>query len=726
MKINRYPFFFSIFLLCGHPFVVNAEEPDSIVRDLPDFVIKAEQFRRTADGVEVVPNKQQLKHSFSGYDLVRNLMIPGVTVNLDKGEINALGGEVALFIDGMPADMREVRQLRPVDVLKVQYMESPTGKYAGNNVALNFILKKRNSGGYIALDATQRIGYTNGDYNLAGKAYVGNTRYTLFAGTDFSDIKNAETTSLETIHFPTPSYLSPSHLSPFSPIQPHSTLLHHIQPHSAPNHPASVTVSRTPAGDHPSHLRKNSQYAQFRVRNKNDRRTLRATLSFVRAATPEDSEASSLVYSGLESDVPSAVSDKTSSSRSFKYSLGLSGSFNLPREQFLEASASATSTRNHYAYRYLESGEDILSSTSEDYYNFTADVTYVKKFSRGNQFILKLSEFYNVSSANYYGNNESWQHLWSSESLLFAEYMHPLWGIATLRVAPGTSAQFYRLHGKDLVSYVAPRAQIALTVQPAQKQYVQLLALYGNSFPQLSMMSTATQQVNIWHIKRGNPDLKQTGIMRFMAAYGIGIRNVNLQAIAIYNGAYRLPMASYSFESGKLLESWLPDGRWHQLDASLSATWIPASRFNLQATGGWFYNRYSKVADVSTGCWKGNVQAAYYIGDFSINIRMETPVKMSGYDRKTVKSPWRYGLSVSWSHKALRAEAGTNNPFSKHPVYKYTLDSPEYRYSGTTFTPAERASAYIKLSWSFDFGKKTSRDNLSVNRTISTGVIRAE
>lgn len=721
MKTNQYIFPFLFLSVCDHLDVLNAEEPinaaelDSIVRDLPDFVIKAEQFRRTPDGLEVVPNKQQLKHSFSGYDLVRNLMIPGVTVNIDKGEINALGGEVALFIDGMPADMREVRQLRPVDVLKVQYMESPTGKYAGNNVALNFILKKRNSGGYIALDATQRLGYTNGDYNLAGKAYVGNTRYTLFAGTDLSDIKNAETTSLETIHFP--SLFSPS-LSLSSSLP--------ILPYSAPSDPASVTVLRAPARDLPSHLRKNSQYAQFRVRNKNDKRTLRATFSFVRAATPEDSEASTLIYSGTESDIPTMESDKTSSSRSFKYSLGLSGSFNLPRDQFLEASVSATATRNHYGYRYLESGEDILSSTSEDYYNFTVDVTYVKKFSRGNQFILKLSEFYNVSSANYYGNNESWQHLWSSESLLFGEYMHPLWGIATLRVAPGMSAQFYRLHGKDLVSYVAPRAQIVFTVQPAQKQYVQLLALYGNSFPQLSMMSTATQQVNIWHIKRGNPDLKQTGIMRFMAVYGIGIRNVNLQATAIYNGAYRLPMASYSFESGKLLESWLPDGRWHQLDTSLSATWIPTTRLNLQATGGWFYNRYSKVADVSTGCWKGNVQAAYYIGDFSINVRMETPVKMAGYDRHIVKSPWKYGMFVSWSRKAFRAEVGTNNPFSKHPVYKYTLDSPEYRYSGTTFTPANRASAYVKLSWSFDFGKKTSRDNLSIDRTISTGVIRAE
>lgn len=120
-----------------------------------------------------------------------------------------------------------------------------------------FILRKRNSGGYIALDATQRIGYTNGDYNLAWKAYVGNTRYTLFAGTDLSDIKSAETTSLETIHFPSLSY---SYL--------------------------------------PSHLRKNSQYAQFRVRNKNDKRTLSATFSFVRAATPEDSEASTLIYFG--------------------------------------------------------------------------------------------------------------------------------------------------------------------------------------------------------------------------------------------------------------------------------------------------------------------------------------------------------------------------------------------------------------------------------------------
>ena len=40
-------------------------------------------------------------------------MIPGVTVDAFKGSVSALGGKVSLYIDGMEADEREVRQLRP-------------------------------------------------------------------------------------------------------------------------------------------------------------------------------------------------------------------------------------------------------------------------------------------------------------------------------------------------------------------------------------------------------------------------------------------------------------------------------------------------------------------------------------------------------------------------------------------------------------------------------------
>lgn len=654
--------------------------------DLPEITVCGERYLRTSEGFNVIPQKEQIQHSSSGYELLRNLMIPGVSVNVHKGEIKAYGGTTAIFIDGLPADEREIRQLRPSDVLKIQYMDAPAGKYAGDSTAINFVLKKKVSGGYVALDALQRAGYRAGDYNLAAKLYRNSTQFTLFTGTDWSDIRGAENTRHEEILFP-----------------------------EAPVHRNYSTDG--------SRSRRNSQYAQLRVRDKNDKRTLRATFNFVRDAVPQDFIASTLCYGKLPQEQPTLESSRTTSARNFKYSLGLSGTFSLSHAQFIDASASATALRNHYDYFYTENDADINSATHENYFSFTANMTYGLKFNRGNSLVLKISECHNVSSADYISTSNSWQHLWSSETICFGEYMHPLWGKAYLRVAPGFSAQIYRLHGEDKVSHIGPRLQFVFTMQPTGKQSLQFLALYGNSFPQLAMMSAAQQQVDNLHIKRGNPNLRQTRIFRIMAAYGLGIGKVNLQTQGICTGVWRLPLAGYSFENGMLVQSFLADGEWRQLDASVSATWTPSSRFNLQGSAGYLYNGYFKAARTSAGCWKGSLNAAWYIGAFSINGHVETPLKIAGSDLVVTRTPWQYGISASWSKGTLRIEAGTENTFSRHPCYRQWLHTREYRYSSISYSPADRASAYVKFCWSLDFGKKTSRDTRDIDRSISTGVI---
>ncbi|MDE5631860.1 MAG: TonB-dependent receptor, partial [Muribaculaceae bacterium] len=227
--------------------------------ELNEVTVKAKSVIRTPDGMILIPDREQTRHSASGYDLVRNLMIPGVSVNVAEGKVDALGGAVSLYIDGQPAEAREVRQLRPADVARIQYMETPTGRYAGDRTAINFILKKRDSGGYVGIDALQRIGYMGGDYNLSAKLYSGKTQYTLFSGTDYKSIHGVALTGDEIIMFPQSI----------------------IGREFATND--SKTVS-------------NSQYAWFRVRNKNERRTLRATFNFVRSASPEDYSSSSLSY----------------------------------------------------------------------------------------------------------------------------------------------------------------------------------------------------------------------------------------------------------------------------------------------------------------------------------------------------------------------------------------------------------------------------------------------
>lgn len=659
------------------------------VSELGEVVVSAGRFTRTQNGLTVRPDKEQTRHSSGGYDLIRNLMIPGVSVNVNKGEVSALGGGVSLYIDGMPADYREVQQLRPVDVDRIQYMDAPTGKYAGDNVALNFILKKRTSGGYVALDALQRIGYGAGNYNLASKVYSGNTQYILFAGTDYRSVSGDGTTRDEEIHLPS----------------------------GIVGRDYTTLESRN---------RKNSQYGQLRVRDKNDWRTLRATLNFVREAVPEDYGASSLTYSGVP-DIPAGIDAiRDSRSRSFKYSLGLSGSFTLPEGQFIEASASATATRNHYGYGYYEGDEAAMSSSAEDYYSFNGAFSYGINFSRGNSLVFKAHEIYNVSSASYGGTHRSWQHLWSSETLVFAEYAHPLWGKGSVRVSPGLSAEFYRLHGLERVSYVGPRLQAMFAMQPSRNQFFQIGGAYGNSFPQLAMMSGATTQVDIIQQRRGNPDLKVTRMMQAMAVYGIGVGKVNLQAMGLFKCAGRMPVSTYTVEEGMLVESYAGNGEWMQIDAGLTATWMPSSKFNLQIAGGWVQNRYTRDADLTAACWKASGQASWYLGAFALNGRVETPQKIAGYNLCVVRSPWLYGMSVSWSRGALRLEAGTDNPFSRRPVYRQTLSTPLYRFDNTIYSVTDRRSAYVKVAWSFDFGKKTSHDKVSVDRSISTGILKAD
>ena len=615
-------------------------------------------------------------------------MIPGVLVNPFKGTVSALGGSVTLYIDGMKADEREMRQLRPEDVERVLYMDAPSGRYAGDNVALNFIMKKRTSGGYVALDAMQCIGYTNGDYNLAAKYFAGNTQYTLFTGTDYKSVNNSRTEQDEHIMFP------------------EGTIGRHYS---------------TIAGK----SRKNTQYGQLRVRNKNDRRTLRATLNIVRSATPEEYDESILEYSGMPS-VPTGVrSARSRHSRAMKYSLGLSGTFNLPHRQSIDASASGTVSSNRYNYSYGDNLAEVSSGTSEDLYNFHASLDYVRTFSHGNSLTVKTTEIFNVSSANYSGSHLSWQHLWMSEFIAFAEYLQPLGKTATIRLAPGFSAQAYRLHGRRKTCNYSPRAQVVFTLQPGRSQFIHIEAALGNSYPQLEMLSGATTQVDIFQQRRGNPDLKQTRIIQAQAVYVVGIGKTNFQLSTLYTGASPLPVASYTFEDGMLIESFRGDGRWTQLNPTLAATWMPDNRLNVQLSGGWLYNAYRKGGHATSACWTADAQASYYIGDFAINAFMSAPKKITGYELVCIRTICDFGLSGSWSHNGLRIEAGIHNPLYRRPYTGQSLSTAQYRFDNRTYTPSDRQSAWIKASWSVDFGKKTEHDRQNIDKKINSGILRA-
>lgn len=84
-----------------YPFTVKDEDeevlPDmTLVEDnvrLGEVKVEGQSFIRKKDRVLIIPDKQQVKHAHTGYDLLYNLMIPNVDVDRRKGSVSTLGGE---------------------------------------------------------------------------------------------------------------------------------------------------------------------------------------------------------------------------------------------------------------------------------------------------------------------------------------------------------------------------------------------------------------------------------------------------------------------------------------------------------------------------------------------------------------------------------------------------------------------------------------------------------
>ena len=55
---------------------------------------------RKDDHILAIPTKEQRNHAVTGYDLLSNLMVPGVSVDRLKGSVTTPNGAATLYIDG--------------------------------------------------------------------------------------------------------------------------------------------------------------------------------------------------------------------------------------------------------------------------------------------------------------------------------------------------------------------------------------------------------------------------------------------------------------------------------------------------------------------------------------------------------------------------------------------------------------------------------------------------
>ena len=177
------------------PIGVAAQAPtDSIAHEqtLQDVVVLAPNMERMDNYILVLPDANQRRHSGNAYELLRNCFIPGVMVDMQTGNVEAIGAKSTLYLNGQPCDVRDLMMLRPQDIEKIEYYDIPSGKYSNDRTAINFVVKQYRYGGYVLAKAQQTIGFERGIYDLATTINHGHNTYSIFAGLDYTKVSVRE------------------------------------------------------------------------------------------------------------------------------------------------------------------------------------------------------------------------------------------------------------------------------------------------------------------------------------------------------------------------------------------------------------------------------------------------------------------------------------------------------------------------------------------------------
>lgn len=175
-----------------------------VPRKIGEVDVSASSQYMTASKSVYVPTKRDKKMARGGGSLVQAMGISSLSVDPISESITMLSGQsVSKFIDYVPATEQDIANLRPMDVLRVELLESPSDpRFRGAQYVLNFVMVKYEYGGYTKLDADQYLITNRGTYNINSKLTKGKMTYDAAANFHYDKVSHAGSNQTSVYRFP--------------------------------------------------------------------------------------------------------------------------------------------------------------------------------------------------------------------------------------------------------------------------------------------------------------------------------------------------------------------------------------------------------------------------------------------------------------------------------------------------------------------------------------------
>lgn len=354
-------------------------QQDSILNkteELQEVVVTADGQIEMSNKTLLLPTQLEKKHAANGFNLLYLMQTPELEVSPCNRSITTHnGGEVILCINGMEALPEDVASLSAKNIRTIEYIRTPSGKYAGKAGLVNFVTIKMNYGGNVYLSANEGFAYPSGDY--LAFADFNKKRYTLSL-TASGDWHRDH------------SYTEGNDRFVFSD---------------------NSTLERNYKDE--SQLKKsNSQAMRLRLSSIGYSHRLNTYISLTRQAMPSFN-----TIQGISYTEPYGITKRTISSNSQSIAPSAYANYTLwlPKQQALDITASASMGHNKYHSLYAETQQSPLTSdVTEDNLTLSGNARYSKTLKSNLTLMGMLNNDYKHYTDDYDGTAMGKQRLTSN------------------------------------------------------------------------------------------------------------------------------------------------------------------------------------------------------------------------------------------------------------------------------------------------------------------------
>ena len=509
--------------------------------ELSEVVVEGDAVIQKVDRQILLPNKEQLGASSDGMSLLQNLQIPRIVVNPVENSVKTLANqEVQLRINGIEASSSEVMAINPKDVIRIEYHDQPGVRYNGAAAVINYIVKHRDTGGNLMLNASNGVTMPGwGEYHLAGKVNFGKSSFSLMTHYSPRDVYWTRTNT-ETYNF----NMSGAHVASLgggeSGEQAYTRLAQDF---------STGTIENREVGE-PTRFKMNPMNIGLTYNWTNgEKNRVNITLRDFMKFTPQsETNRDSYLYQGTDSF---AIHDHEST-QSISPSLDIYYEHNLPNDNHLYFDVVGTNinSSNDRRFEQLPLGETV------------ADTTDVTSRVRGNKYSLIGEAIYEKDWENigltvgvrhnqqwventYLGSADATVNMTTAETYAFAEVQQRVKQFS-YAVGIGAMHTYIEQAGQKQSNWIA-RPQLTLSYDFGKGVFWKYKGYVSGYQPSLSAMSDVAQQIDKYQIRQGNPNLKPVMFVANEMQLSWQSKHVNLNLWANYSYDHK-PIMDETFE----------------------------------------------------------------------------------------------------------------------------------------------------------------------------------